>query len=222
MTNEEKILERLERLEQKIDPIAASSASVKSLSAELAPRVNEAVHYLIAELADIEADFQIEDLIYFTKKLLRNINNLNYSLDMLKNAIDFSVMAEPLLKSTVPQAISMLDDLEQANVFQVADVSVQALKKIGQTYTKEELSRMADGVVRLTGLLQEVTRPESLDFLERAARVPAAVDVDAAGSVGMFSMLGAMSDEKVKEGMGVLMELTKGLAALKGKVDKVN
>jgi len=186
MTNEDKILERLERLEKKIDPISESAASVKELKMELAPRVNEAVHYLIEELADIEADFQLEDLIFFCKKALRNINNLNYSMDMLKNLIDFATMAEPLMKSSVPQVIQSLDDLEQNNVFKIADISIQTLKKIGKTYTEEEFRQIADGLVRLTGLLRDLTSPESLDLLEKAARLPGAVDLEAARPVGPF------------------------------------
>ncbi len=67
MTNEEKILEHLERLEEKITPISESAASIKELKLELAPRVHEAVQYLIGELADIEAEFQLEDLIFLCK-----------------------------------------------------------------------------------------------------------------------------------------------------------
>jgi hypothetical protein len=215
MTNEEKILERLERLEKKIDPIVESAVSIKELKMELAPRVNEAVHYLIKELADIEADFQLEDLIFFIKKALRNINNLNYSMDMLKNLIDFAVMAEPLIKGTVPEVIQSLDDLEQSNVFKIANISIETLKKIGTTYTQEEFQQIGDGLVRLTGLLKNLTLPESLDLLEKASTLPGSVDLDAAKPVGPFSMIGAMGNEKVKEGMGVLLELTKGLSAMK-------
>jgi uncharacterized protein YjgD (DUF1641 family) len=52
-------------------------------------------------------------------------------------------------------------------------------------------------------------------FCKKAARLSGAVDLDTAKSVGSFSMLGAMSDAKVKEDMGVLLELTKGLPAMK-------
>jgi uncharacterized protein YjgD (DUF1641 family) len=215
MTNEEKILERLERLEEKITPIAESAASLKELKLELAPRVNEAVQYLIGELADIESEFQLEDLIFLCKKALRNTKNLNYSIDMLKNLIDLSVTAEPLMKSTVPQIIHFFDDLEQNNVFKIADIGLQTLKKIGQTYSEEEFGQIADGLVRLTGLLKELTRPEALDLLEKASTLPATIDLSAAKPVGPFSMLGAMGDEKIKQGLGVLLELTRGLSALK-------
>ena len=52
-------------------------------------------------------------------------------------------------------------------------------------------------------------------FCKKAARLPGAVDLNAAKPVGPFSMLGAMSDAKVKEGMGVLLELAKVLPAMK-------
>ena len=102
MNQEDNIQKRLERLEQQIAPVADSARSISELREELAPRVNEAVKALIVELADIEADFQLEDLLYFIKKVLRNLRNLTYSIDQLKNIIDFVLIAEPLLKSTVP------------------------------------------------------------------------------------------------------------------------
>ena len=108
MHNEELILNRLDRLEQEIAPMADSARSIQELREDLTPRVNEAVKALIEELADVEADFQLEDLLYLIKKAMRNVRNLTFSLDRLKNLIDFALTAEPLLKSTAPQIIFTL------------------------------------------------------------------------------------------------------------------
>jgi len=170
MTNEALIMERLDLLEQKIDPVADSAKSIKELREQLAPRVNEAVKALIIELADLEADFQLEDLIFLIKKIMRNIKNLNFALEQLKNLIDFSRAVEPLLKSTVPQIIAVLDELEQK------------------------------------GILKIVT-----DF-------PAKLDFSQAKDVGAYGMLRAMSDKEVQAGLGVLLEITKGMSVLKPSV----
>ena len=114
MTHEEEILSRLEQLEGRIAPMAETARAVGELRDELAPRVNEAVHALIRELADVEADFQLEDLLHLVKKALRNTKNLSFTLDQLKNLIDFAVTVEPLLKSSVPQLILYLDELERS------------------------------------------------------------------------------------------------------------
>ena len=168
MNNEALILDRLDRLEQEIAPVADSARSIKELREQLAPRVNEAVKALIVELADVEADFQLEDLTFFMKKLMRNIKNLTFVLEQLKNLIDFALAVEPLLKTTVPHIISIFDELEQKGLFRI--------------FT---------------------------DF-------PAKVDFSKAKDVGPFGMLKAMGNKEVRAGLGVFLELTKGLSALKG------
>ncbi|NQT71041.1 MAG: DUF1641 domain-containing protein [Desulfobacteraceae bacterium] len=170
MNNETLIMERLDRLEQKIDPVANSAKSIKELQEQLAPRVNEAVKALIIALADLESDFQLEDLVFLIKKVMRNIKNITFALEQLKNLIDFARAVEPLLKSTVPQIIQTFDELEQKGVLRV--------------------------------------------FTD----LPAKLDFSQAEDVGLFGMLRAASDKEVQTGLGVLLELTRGLSALKPDV----
>jgi uncharacterized protein YjgD (DUF1641 family) len=215
MKNEEKILERLERLEEKITPIAESAASIKELKEELAPRVNEAVQALIVELADVEADFQLEKLVYLCKKVMRNMDNFSFALDMLHNFIDLAGNAEPLLKSTVPQVISFLDDLEQKNVFKILVTGLTVLKDIANKYTSEEIDQICQGLGKLVDSLSNLTDPKAVDLFEKASKMPAAIRLEDSKPTGPVSMLMAMNDQEIKQGLGVLLELTKGLSTLK-------
>ena len=216
MTQDTVLADRLDRLEAQIAPLAQSANVVNELRDELAPRVNEAVQALIVELADLEPDFQVEDLIFLLKNALRNVKNLNYTLDQLKNIIDFAVIAEPVMKTTVPQIIQYLDDLEQKGVLNLVSNGIDVLRQIGTTYTPEQMSQIGDGLVRLVGIAHKLTRPETLDLLDKAADIPPQVDVAGAKPVGMWGMLGALSRPEVKEGMGIALELTGSLARLKG------
>lgn len=215
MNQEDIILNRLEQLEQQIAPVADSARSISELREELAPRVNEAVKALIVELADIEADFQLEDLLYFIKKILRNVRNLTYSIDQLKNIIDFLLIAEPLLKTTVPQMIFYMDDLEQKGVFTLLRSSMEVIKKTAETYSAEDLAQIGQGMVKLLGIFKKLTTPEALEVLERTADVPSCVDFSRAKPAGAWGLFWAMGNPEVKNGLGILLELTKGLSALK-------
>jgi len=113
MEKEKEIMLRLSYIEDQLAPLEESAKALKELREDVTPRVNEAVRALIEELADIEADFQIEDLVFLIKKTMRNVRNLIFVIDRMKNLIDFATTAEPLLKSTVPQIIAKLDELEQ-------------------------------------------------------------------------------------------------------------
>jgi uncharacterized protein YjgD (DUF1641 family)/prefoldin subunit 5 len=215
MNNEQVIMEQLDHLGQEIATLTDSARSLRELRDDLSPRVNETVKVLIEELAEIEADVQFEDLVSLLKNLMRNVRNLTWSVDQLKNLIDFIRTVEPLLKSVVPQVIIYLDKLEQQGVFLVFASMMRVLEKIAETYTPEDIEQIGNGLVPLVGVAKKLTTPEALNFLNKAADVPARVDLSQAKAVGPFGMLFALGNSEVKQGMGVVLELTKALSLLK-------
>lgn len=215
MNNEQVIMEQLDHLGKEIAALTDSARALRELRDDLSPRVNETVKILIEQLVEIEADVQFEDLVFLFKNMIRNVRNLTWSVDQLKNLIDFLRTVEPLLKSAVPQAIAYLDKLEQQGVFRVFASMLGVLEKIAETYTVEDIEQIENGLVPLVGVAKKLTTPEALNLLDKAAEVPARVDLSQARAVGPFSMLFALSNSEVKQGMGVVLELTKALALLK-------
>ena len=215
MNNEQVIMEQLDHLGEEISILTDSARSLRELRDDLSPRVNETVKVLIEELAEIEADVQFDDLVSLLKNLMRNVKNLTWSVDQLKNLIDFLRTVEPLLKSAVPQAIFYLDQLERQGVFQIFSSMLGVLEKIAETYTPEDIEQIGQGLVPLVGVAKKLTAPEALNLLDKAAEVPARVDLSQAKAVGPFGMLFALGNSEVKQGMGVVLELTKALSQLK-------
>ena len=216
MTNEELILQRLDRIESQLLPLTDSMRSMNELKEDLTPLAGNAVKLLIRELQDVESSFQLKDLIDMLKQWLRSVRNITYSLNQLGNIVDFITTLEPLLKGSVPQLIHYLDDLEQRGVFRVLNATLGVRAKIAEAYTPEDIEVIGDGLVALLGLAKKLTTPQTIAFLEGLAEMPASVDLAAAKDVGPFGLLRAGSSKEVKEGLGVLMELTKGLGKLKG------
>jgi len=215
MNNEQVIMEQLDHLGQEIATLTDSARALRELRDDLSPRVNETVKVLIEQLAEMEADVQFEDLVALLKNLMRNVRNLGWSVDQLKNLIDFLRTVEPLLKSAVPQAIIYLDKLERQGVFRVVASMMKVLEKIAETYTPEDIEQIENGLVPLVGVAKKLTTPEALNLLDKAADVPARVDLSQAKAVGPFGMLFALGNSEVKQGMGVVLELTKALSLLK-------
>jgi prefoldin subunit 5 len=164
MNNEQVIIDQLDHLGQEIATLTDSARSLRELRDDLSPRVNETVKVLIEELAEIEADVQFEDLVSLLKNLMRNVRNLTWSVDQLKNLIDFIRTVEPLLKSVVPQAIIYLDKLEQQGVFLVFASMMGVLEKIAETYTPEDIEQIGNGLVPLVGVVKKLTAPEALNL----------------------------------------------------------
>jgi uncharacterized protein YjgD (DUF1641 family) len=215
MTSEELILERLDRIESRLAPLTDSARNVSELKDDLTPLANNAVKLLVKELEDVESSFQLKDLMEMFKQFLRSVRNITYSLKQLQNAVDFITTLEPLLRGSVPQVIGYLDDMEQRGVFRIITATLGVRAKIAKTYSPEDIEQIGDGLVALLGLAKKITSPQTLAFLGNVAELPAKLDLASSKGVGPFGLLGAISNKEVKEGLGVLMELTKGLGTLK-------
>jgi uncharacterized protein YjgD (DUF1641 family) len=215
MTNEELILERLDRIEAQLAPISQTASGISELREDLIPLSGQAFRLLIRELEDVESGFQLEDLMTLLKRTLRSVKHIIFSLEQLENIVDFVTTIEPLLKSAVPQVINYLDELEQKGVLRIMQATLDLRAKFAAAYTPEDIEQIGDGAVALLGLAQKLSTPQAVEFLDKFASLPSKVDLADAKPVGPFGMLGALSSKEARQGLGVLMELTKAMGALK-------
>jgi uncharacterized protein YjgD (DUF1641 family) len=216
MTDEELIIQRLDRIESQLEPMAESMRRAGEFKDDMAPLVHSMVKLVMKELEDVESSFQLKDLMEMIKQALRSVRNITYSLKQLENIIDFVTTLEPLLRGSVPQLISYLDDLEQKGVFRILTATLGVRAKIAEAYSPQDIEEIGDGLVALLGLAKKVATPETMGLLNRFAELPTKLDLSASKEVGPFGLLWAISNKEVKQGLGVLMELTKALGTLKG------
>jgi uncharacterized protein YjgD (DUF1641 family) len=215
MTTEEQILERLDRIEAQLAPISQSARGLQELREDLIPLSGQAFRLITRELEDIESGFQLEDLMAMVKRMLRSVKHITFTLAQLENVVDFITTIEPLLKSSVPQIINYLDDLEQRGVLRIITSMLDVRAKIAEAYSADDIDQIGDGVVAALGLVKKLSDPKAVEFLEKFAELPSKVDLAGAKPVGPFGMLGALSSKEARQGLGVLMELTKAMGGLK-------
>lgn len=215
MTNEELILQRLDRIEDKIDPILKSRAAFEELKADIVPLSNTAVQLLMEGLQEVESGFTLEDLTYLSKLTARNVQNFIWALKMMDNLIEFISDIEPLLKSAVPQMIEHLDTLERRGVFRIVKAMLDVRAKVADAYSPEDVDTIGDGAVALLGLFKKFSDPKALALMEKLAALPAEIDLANAKKAGPMRLAAAPFNGEFKEGMGVMLEFAKAMAKLK-------
>jgi hypothetical protein len=224
MSSDEQILERLVRIEEKLDRVSAlekqvetftnSWDSLKDLGRDLSLLMDPSVKYLTEELAEVETGFQLEDALVLLKRLLLSFRYLAWSLEQLEALVDWWQDMEPMLKIAVPHFIDVLEDLEQKGVFRGYQAMLQGYAKIAQHYSPEDIDAIAEGFVRMHGLVMKFSDPRFTDFLGKLAEVPTQVDLAAAKPLGPLGLPFRLMQKEYKEGLGVAMELTRALGKL--------
>ena len=220
MTNEELILEKLERLETQIQPLIKTSEKFAELKNDLIPISNHATALLINQLTEVESGFQLEDFVSLTKEAMRNTRNFTFALKQMASMIEFVKDLEPLLKSAVPQTIHYLNELEQKGVFRIIKATVDLRTKVAASYTAEDIDMMGDGIVALLGLTKSLSDPKTIELLEKLSQIPSKVELENAKSVGVFGLASAGFDPEISKGLGVLMELTKAMGRIEPETKK--
>jgi uncharacterized protein YjgD (DUF1641 family) len=215
MTNEELILQRLDSIEEKIDPILKSRAAFDELKADIVPLSNTAVALLMEGLQEVESGFTLEDLTYLAKLTARNVQNFIWALKMMDNVIEFINDIEPLLKSAVPQIIEHLDTLEQRGVFRIIKAMMDVRAKVADAYSPEDVDTIGDGAVAMLALFKKFSDPKALALMEKLAALPAEIDLTNAKKAGPMRLAAAPFNGEFKEGMGVMLEFAKAMAKLK-------
>jgi len=229
MTNEELILKRLDNIEAQIAPLLNTTNNIEAqiaplvkstkkmleLKEDLTPLGNQAVQILINELQEIEAGFELDDLFQLIKQMLRSTRSLIFIMRHMESFVEFIKDIEPLLKHAVPQLINYLDDLEQRGILRIINAMIGVRAKVAATYDSEDIDQIGDGIVSLLGLAKSMTDPQISAFMKKAVEIPATVDLSVSKKVGPWGLLSAGCNDEVKEGIGVLIELTKALSKFK-------
>ncbi|OGR25477.1 MAG: hypothetical protein A2139_13675 [Desulfobacca sp. RBG_16_60_12] len=225
MTNEELILERLARIEQRLEGVARGEnqmaafagpwENLSDLGRDLSLLTEPAVKKLTEEMVEVEVGFQMEDFFALIKKLLPSLKYLTWSLEQMENLIDWWQDMEPLLKLGFPKLIDYLDDLEQKGIFRINAAVLEMYGKIAANYNPEDIDAMGDGFVRMHGVVKKLSNPQLIRFLEKVIDIPLEINLEEARPAGPFGLLWRMRNKECKEGLGVLVELTKALSKLK-------
>ncbi len=214
-STEQMLLARLDQMEEQLQTLVKAQQGLAELKNDISPLLNSAVKIVIDELGMVEAGFQLEDFFNLLKRGLRSIRNLTQALEMLENLFDLWNAMEPMLKSTVPNLINYMDNLEQKGVFRTYSAMLEVRAKVAQHYPSEEIATMGDGFVVLLSLLRKLSQPEMIDFFNKMMEIPMGLNLQAVKPVGAMGMLSAMGNKETRQGLGVALELTKALGKLK-------
>ncbi|HEY9073499.1 MAG TPA: DUF1641 domain-containing protein [Desulfobaccales bacterium] len=224
MTNEELILERLASIEDRLEGVARMEEqlaafnrpfeNLSDLGRDLSLLMDPAVRRLTEEMVEVEIGFQLEDFFALIKRLLPSLKYLTWSLEQLENLVDWWQDMEPVMKLAVPKLIDYLDNLEQKGVFRINGAVIEMYGKIAAKYTPEDIDAMGDGFVLMHGLVKKLSNPELIGFLEKMADVPTEVRLEEAQPVGPFGLLWKMRSAECRQGLGVMLELTRALGKL--------
>ncbi len=220
MTPEEKILERLDAIEEKLTDLQAAKENSRMLIEQLTPIGNHAFRLAVEEMESLNGRVTLDDILDLVRKGLLTVPRITWLLDQLENATDLWHVLHPALGPTFPHIVEKMGKWEQDGVFAKAS----ALKNAGGTMldalSPEDIAKTGEGLTFAVGLLQRLADPGLQGKINSLMDLMSTIDTSNVRPTGIFGVAGALRSDEGRQIMGLLVELLKAggrLSATQGK-----
>lgn len=176
------------------------------LKQDMIPIANHMIKLTIDELAEIDPEFEIEDLLYMLKRVLRNVPLLLTMFDRFEALMGITDEVELLGKQVFSTAVENLDQMERDGYFAFAREGWGILERIVAEFSEEDVKALGDNVVTILTTVRNMTQPEIMTMANNAIGVIQEVPPETE-TPSAISLLRELSNPKTRRGMARMINL---------------
>jgi len=184
---------------------------IKELTQDLIPIANHMIKLSIDELAEIGQDFQLEDLLFLLKRLLRNTHSLSALLDRLESATGLVEDVNRIGKEAFNVSVETLDRFERDGYFTFLQEAWHIFERIVTEFNEEDVRALGDNIVTILSTARNMTQPEVLSLANNAMDALRSDPITEA-TPSPLALLRELSDPQVRKGLARMINLVKVLA----------
>ena len=211
--------QKMDLLTEKFELQCKQQQEMIELRQDLIPIANHFFKLTIDELAEIGQDFQLEDLMYLLKRLLRNTRSLVGMLEKFEAGVGLLEEANILGREVFNEVVESLDKMEQEGYFAaIASLGYAADQAVHQV-DPEQIRVLGDRIGLLAETIERATRPETILMANRAldAVQPGIGDEKPAG---LFSLIKVMFHRDFRIGLSRLLRMVMAIGSDTGGAGK--
>lgn len=160
------IHEKLDYLTEQLEIQRQQQEGINELMQDVVPVVNHMIKLSIDELAEIGTDFQLEDLTFLLKRVLRDTRLLVGLLDQIESVVELAEEGQVMGKRIFHQVTMELDRLEREGYFGLARAGARVADRLVHEVDAEEVE--AKGNHLIDTLKEDIPEKISLLALLRA------------------------------------------------------
>jgi hypothetical protein len=160
------IHQKLDYLTEQFETQRQQQEGINELMHDAVPIVNHMIKLSIDELAEIGTDFQLEDLTFLLKRILRDTRMLVSLLDQVESFAELAEEGQVMGKRIFHQVTMELDRLEREGYFGLVRAGSRVADRLVQEIDAEEVEEM--GYQLINTMKEDIPEKVSLVALLRA------------------------------------------------------
>jgi uncharacterized protein YjgD (DUF1641 family) len=203
--------EKIDRLTAQMEEQHKHQQTLNELKDDMLPIANHMIKLSIDELAEIGTEFQMEDLTFLLKRLLRNTHLFIKLVDQLEALMGLMEEVRLLGKPAFSKVVEKMDELERKGYFAFARQGINTFDRIVTEFDEKDMQAMTDNVINILRTTQNITRPDIMDLANNVVN-SLRENSTSEKSPSMLQLVREMNDPKVRSGLARILSLLKSLA----------
>ncbi|QCC86311.1 DUF1641 domain-containing protein [Desulfovibrio desulfuricans] len=209
MTPEDKILERLAAIEDKLSDLQQSKENSRMLMEQLTPIGNHAFRLMVEEMETLNGRVTLDDILALGRKGLLTVPKLTWLLDQLENAADLWNILHPAVAPTFPHIIEKMGAWEKDGVFEKMSAFKSAGGNLLGSMSPEDIANTGEGLTFLVSQLQRLADPDLQARITKLMAMLGEIDMDSVKPTGVLGLFGTLCSAEGRQSLGLLAELIK-------------
>lgn len=221
MKNENLHQEQIDQINNKLDLILEEielqkrhRREMEDLKADLIRVGSDLYNSAIEELEEVHDQIQTGDILFLGKKLLRNINNITQTFELLENAKGFIEDFKPVSRELIFDVMNKMDGYDRKGYFQFLKELENIADNVVTSFSVDDIKALGDNIVTILNTIKELTQPDMLVALNNAVTVYKNLNIQVEDDVSYFSLLRKLNTPEMRKGLDFGIRFLKSLAEL--------
>lgn len=151
----------------------------------------------VEELEEVHDYIKTGDILYLGKKLLRNVNNITKTFEMMESTKDFVEDFAPISRELIIDFMNKLDEFDRKGYFDFMREMNKALDNVVESFSVEDVKSLGDNLVTILNTIKSLTQPDMLHAINNAVAVYKNMDIEIKEDVSFMSLIKEMNKPEI-------------------------
>ncbi len=166
----------------------------------------------VTELDEMHDSVNSGDILFLAKKLLRNVNNITKTFELLENVKGFFEDFSPISRELILDSMKNLDEFDRKGYFNFAKELKNVADNVVTSFSIDDVKALGDNIVTILNTVKSLTQPDMLHSINNAVSVYNKLDIEVADEISVFTLIKRLNKPEVRRGMVFGLKFLESLA----------
>jgi uncharacterized protein YjgD (DUF1641 family) len=218
--NETHIQQQIDGINQKLDIILEEielqrrhRREIDDLKEDLTRVGKDLFQTAVVELEEVHDHLNTGDMLYLTKKLLRNVRNITHMFEQLENARGFLDDFSPVFRDFTISFMDNLDEYDRKGYFDFVRELVRLTDHVVTSFSVEDVRKLGDNIVTMLNIVKDLTQPDMLHAVNNALSVYKNMDAEVPENVTLMSLISELRTPETKRSLAFGIKILQNMTA---------